>query len=516
MSQKAIHDGINTEMISEGEARFRAFFEASGSGMVIADLEGRILEVNPTFCAMLGYTEEELQGKSFKEFTHPDDLALELSNIQPLLDGAISRYQMAKRYFHKEGYLVWGLLTISVISDEHGQPKYFAGQVQDITARKQVEQALQASERRWRDLFENMRDGWVSTDMGGKFQECNLAYEKMLGYTKEELRHLTYRQLTPERWHTYETMILEEKVIPQGYSGLYEKEYIRKDGTILPVEVNVYLIRDQEGQPIGMWGLARDITARKQAEQDLARYASELERSNEDLQQFAHIASHDLQAPLRMVTSYLQLLKQSYADQLDAEAKTFIRFAVDGAKQMRGLIKGLLDYARVDTHGKDLTMTNAETVLQDVLLRLQYDIEECGASITHGPLPSVLADETQLAQLFQNLIENALKFQSPSAPHSPHVHISVEPRNTHKASEWIFAVQDNGIGIEPQNFERIFKVFQRLHTNEEYVGTGIGLAVCKKIVERHGGRIWVESTPGMGTTFKFTLPEQGYSTVSGD
>jgi light-regulated signal transduction histidine kinase (bacteriophytochrome) len=239
---------------------------------------------------------------------------------------------------------------------------------------------------------------------------------------------------------------------------------------------------------------------RRRAEESLQQHAQELARSNEELQQFAYVASHDLQEPLRMVASYTQLLGRRYKGRLDADADEFIRYAVDGVNRMQRLIQDLLAYSRVGTRGRQLKPCDAERALERATANLDAAIQETRATVLKkGPLPPVLADETQLAQVFQNLIGNALKFHG-DAP--PHVEVTGEPQG----AEVRFAVKDRGIGIDPQYFDRIFIIFQRLHGKEEYPGTGIGLAICKKIVERHGGRIGLESQQGQGTTFWFTLP----------
>ena len=230
----------------------------------------------------------------------------------------------------------------------------------------------------------------------------------------------------------------------------------------------------------------------------------ELKRSNEDLEQFAYVASHDLQEPLRMIRNYLQLLQQRYKTELDPNAHDFINFALDGSKRMNQLIHDLLAYSRVGPHGKELVVTECDQALEDALANLTVAIEESKAEVTRDSLPPVIGDEVQLTQLFQNLIGNAVKFRGEA---TPKVHVGVQ----RTGGEWEFTVRDNGIGIAEQDFQRIFVVFQRLHNREKYPGTGIGLSVCKKIVERHGGRIWVESKPGKGTTFHFTIPALGNS-----
>jgi len=245
--------------------------------------------------------------------------------------------------------------------------------------------------------------------------------------------------------------------------------------------------------------LQREVGERKRAEKALEEKTGELARSNRDLEQFAYVASHDLQEPLRMVTSYVQLLAKRYKTKLDPDADDFIHFAEDGAVRMWRLINDLLTYSRVGIHGKELEPTDCETALRQTLDNLKVAVEENRALVTHDALPTLMADNLQLIQLFQNLIGNAIKFRG-SEP--PRVHVSAS-RN---GNGWIFSVRDNGIGIAPEYAKRIFIIFQRLHSREKYAGTGIGLSICQRIVERHGGHIWVESELGKGATFYFTLP----------
>jgi CheY-like chemotaxis protein/nitrogen-specific signal transduction histidine kinase len=254
----------------------------------------------------------------------------------------------------------------------------------------------------------------------------------------------------------------------------------------------------------------RDISSRREAETQRLERIEELNRSNEELRQFAHVASHDLQEPLRMVSSFTQLLARKYKGQLDAQADEFITYAVDGANRMQQLIEDLLAFSRVGTNGRGLLATPSGQALRRALVNLRAALEESGATVTHDDLPVVLADETQLVQLFQNLVGNAVKYHGRDAPV---VHVSARREG---ANGWRFAVEDNGLGIEPHYFDRIFGLFQRLHTRDEFSGTGIGLAICKKIVERHGGTISVASVPGQGSTFAFTLEgSHGRSTMIG-
>ncbi len=260
---------------------------------------------------------------------------------------------------------------------------------------------------------------------------------------------------------------------------------------------NAYEARDQ-AVAVLIAGQIAGAVANAQSIESLLATQAELARSNEELEQFAYVASHDLQEPLRMVASYVGLLERRYRGRLDSDADDFIEFAVDGARRMQLLLNGLLDLSRVGTRGRELEPTESEAALGDALINLEQAIGEAGAEVSHEPLPTVLGDRMQLTQLFQNLISNAVKFNTSDRPR---VAVSV----SRAGSMWEFAVADNGIGIDPAHFDRIFQVFQRLHTRETYEGTGIGLSVCRKIVERHGGTIRPESAKGQGTTFRFTL-----------
>jgi light-regulated signal transduction histidine kinase (bacteriophytochrome) len=265
------------------------------------------------------------------------------------------------------------------------------------------------------------------------------------------------------------------------------------------VSVNASPLLDDQGTPQGGVAVIRDVTEQNLSRDVMAQQREELERSNRDLEQFAYVSSHDLQEPLRAVSGYCQLLQRRYAAALEPKAVEYIAEAVQGARRMQSLIDGLLAYSRVGRHGHPIAPTSSQAAFDQALVNLHQAIVECGGEITHGQLPVVPADPLQLMQLFQNLIGNALKYRG---ERRPRIHVAAEPGER----EWVFSVRDNGIGIDPRFQERIFVIFQRLHTRQEYPGTGIGLALCKRIVERHGGRIWVESEPGKGSAFFFSLP----------
>jgi PAS domain S-box-containing protein len=369
--------------------------------------------------------------------------------------------------------------------------------------RKQLEgaEALRQSEIRYRRLHETMRDAFLQVDMSGRIVDFNPAYQEMTGYAAEKLRKMREADLIPPQWHTAKTEIIKSQVVPKGRSEVYENEYIHADGRVFPVELRTFLIRDDEQQPMGMWSIVRDISQRKQMEREREKAIIALTQSNEDLKQFAYVASHDLQEPLRMVASYTQLLAERYGDRLDDKAHKFIAYAVDGASRMQALILDLLAFSRVETRAQPFKPIDVQHVLGMAIANLQTLIEETGSLVSTDDLPRVRADESQLTMVFQNLINNGIKFQK--RQHFPHIHVSAHPQN----GGWCFSVRDNGIGIDTKYKDKVFLVFQRLHTRSEYPGTGIGLALCKRIINRHGGKIWFESSPGKGTTFYFTIPD---------
>ena len=339
---------------------------------------------------------------------------------------------------------------------------------------------------------------YLWTPETAKIIQCNQTLATITGYTKEEIiGRPIFDMYHPDC--TEEVKIAFQRFVEKGEVSDAELQLRRKDGTKLEVSLNVSAVRDEQGKILHSRSAWRDNSYRKETQRLLATQAEELARSNAELEQFAYLASHDLQEPLRMVASYTQLLQRRYQGKLDADADEFISYAVDGADRMQRLINDLLNYSRVATHDVEMKPVDCETVLNEALSNLEAAINESGAKVTHERLPTVVGDATQLTQLFQNLVGNAIKFRGTEPPV---VHVSSE--STGDASQ--ICIQDNGVGIEPRFAECIFQAFQRLHSQSAYPGTGIGLALCQKIVERHGGRIWVEPNQGKGSKFWFTLP----------
>ncbi len=648
--------------------------------------------------------------EEYENYVHEEDRKRFVEHVRDSLN---SRKPMNIEYrmVQESGNVIHVHAICESTYDADGKPVVTRGTLQDITALKMDEERLRESEEKYRRLHETMRDAFVRVDMTGRILETNQAYQEMLGYSAEELRSLTYMDLTPEKWHAVEAVIVQDEILSKGFSGVYEKEYRKKDGTMFPVELRTVLIRDENGEPSSMWGAARDITERKRTEAEIqalnrdlearvqertaalekanstlreeivartraeesvaanleatnrlqrigalfigesdlqqvleevveaaialtsadkgniqiidprsnclkivahrgfdqafldfwnrvyegqgschnaleagqrviveditkspifvdtpalqaqlaagvravqstpligrsgkvfgmisthfdsphwpddrtlklldvlvrqttdiierADYEAELKeavrnltRSNQDLEQFGYVASHDLQEPLRTVTGALQMFELDHKGKLGEDSDRLINYAVDGAKKMKSLVADLLTYSRIAAGNNEFIEVDTQSILDQSTSNLKNLIDEKKAEITYDKMPKVVGDSTQLLQVFQNLIGNALKF---GPAEFPKVHISA----LQNGGEWVFSVKDNGIGIEEQYFDRIFVVFQQLEKKDSTHGTGIGLSIVKRVIERHQGRIWVESELGVGSTFYFTIP----------
>ncbi len=370
--------------------------------------------------------------------------------------------------------------------------------------RKRSDAALRESQAQLESLVQSALDAIITVGDEHKILMFNAAAEKMFGCSAAEAVGQPIGRFIPQRFRSAHT----EHVRKFGETGTTKRAMahqdtlmaLRADGGEFPMEASVS--RSRVGARLLFTVIVRDVTEREQAQKKLEEKADELARSNADLEQFAYVASHDLQEPLRMVTSYTQLLAERYRGKLDESADKYIGYASEGAQRMQVLIQDLLAFSRVGRNGVSHGNVDCNAVMLDVLQTLASTVQESGAVVTHAELPAVWANRTQMTQVFQNLIQNAIKFRGKEPPA-----VSVQAEKA--GLRWQFSIRDNGIGIAPEYAENIFVVFQRLHARAEYPGNGIGLAICKKIVERNGGKIWVESQPGSGACFKFTLPCHG-------
>jgi len=448
---------------------------------------------SPRWKEMLGYADTEI-GNTFTEWEsrlHPDDRERALAAVQECLSDKSHSFQLEHRLRHKDGSYRWILSRGVAVMDAAGKPARMAGSSTDLTERRAAEQALSESESKLRAFITNVPAILFSIDAAGiitmaeglGMEALRLVEGGVVGRSVAEL----YGDM-PGVLESVQRAMDGETFVTSMQSGQF------------CYEIAYSPIRDPGGAVTGVIGVARDISDRIRAKEELERTAEELRRSNQDLEQFAYIASHDLQEPLRMVASYTQLLERRYAAQLDDDAREFIAYAVDGARRMQEFITGLLRYSRLGSETRILEEVPLGEAFETAIANLRIAIQESGAAVSAEALPVVRGDPRQLTQLLQNLIGNALKFRKPGQV--PAVRVSAQA----EVDSWRVSVADNGIGLDPRFSERVFTIFQRLHTREEYEGTGLGLAICKRIVQRHGGRIWVESREGEGATFFFTLP----------
>ena len=459
------------------------------------DIEGRYLSVNRAYAHKFGYEPEEMIGMAGKQIVHPDDVEmLMLAEREMLISGKV---EVEARGVRKDGLFFYNQITMVKAYDEQG---IFNGHhcfMKDITERKLTERALQESEFRYRQIVELAEEGIWVIDSNARTTYVNHAMARMLGYEELEMLGRRIFDFMDEQEQQLTSLYMERR--KQGISEKHESKLKSKDGKDVWTYISTSPVMDELGCMLSSCALVYNITDRKEVEQQMLQITEDLKRSNEELEQFAYVASHDLQEPLRAVTSYTQLLAQRYQGNLDAKADKYINHIVDGASRMQQLINDLLAYSRLGSRAQEFEIADCNAAVEQSLCNLQIAIAEKQAVITKDVMPTVMGDEFQLVQLFQNLIGNAIKFCREDVPI---IHIAAIIQD----DEWLFSVRDNGIGIDPEYADRIFLIFGRLHSRREYSGTGIGLAICQRIVERHGGRLWVESQSGEGATFYFTIP----------
>jgi PAS domain S-box-containing protein len=453
------------------------------------------------FYNILGYTPNELKTfELFNEIMHPDDLYSMRNFRQKVLSGHQTSYKC--RIFTRNGEITWWKGTGKPLMDENG----ITGAIitaNNVTSCKRTEVALKESEEKFREIFNKANDMITLVELEenghpGRFLEVNNVATERLGYSRKEMLKMKITEIIPPE---YRSQVAENaNNLKENKHVTFEIVHMTKWGSKIPVEVSTHIFKLRGNEVI--LAISRDSSERKQSEKRLKKLVENLKSSNDELEQFIHCAYHDLQEPLRMVASYTQLIRHRYKDKLDSDANDFINYAVNGAVRMQQIIQDLLEYSSIITNGGEFKPLNLENALNEAILNLNVIIEGNNAEITHDPLPIIIADKGQIVQLFENLIENAIKFKKENEP--PKIHISFY--DDKKNGKHVFKVTDNGIGLESQYAERIFVIFQKLHTLDKYPGNGIGLAVSKRIIERHGGHIWVKSKPQKGATFYFSVP----------
>jgi PAS domain S-box-containing protein len=488
--------------VSEVNELNRKIFEILPVGIITYNSSGQCTSANDTAIAVIGATREQLLNQNFRHIE-----SWQKFGLLKVAEEALTRKTVKSTEIHllsTFGKDVW--LDCRLVPFVFGNEPHLLLMFSDMTKHRKAQEeralALAMSEavKTATETIEGMMDPVMLIDMEGRLTQFNKAFTESLGYGEEVLGTTLTGLVTKEDKGRLNKILRE--CIRKGFISNFESSIVTKDRQPIPALINLKVMKGSEGNPKSLIVTVRDITDRKHTEDKLKELMDRLVLSNKELEQFAYVASHDLQEPLRMVASFTQLLAKRYHGRLDADADEYINYAVEGASRMQRLINDLLMYSRIGSRGKPFEPVDCSSVLGQAVVNLSAAIEETRAVITNDELPTVMADESQFVQLFQNLLINAIKFHG-EVP--PLVHISAEKKDRN----WLFSVHDNGIGIAPEFKERIFVIFQRLHGKEDYPGTGIGLAICKKIVECHGGRIWVESKSGHGATFCFTIPIKG-------
>ena len=484
-----------------------AIVNSSDDAIMAQSVEGIILSWNPAAEKMYGYTAEEVVGKCVSMLS-PAGMADEMVGILGQIKAGkrIQHHETSRRA--KDGSIVQVSLTVSPVHDDAGHVVAASSTARDITGQLRADAQAKLGQKRAaeyaRSLIEASLDPLVTISPEGKITDVNEATVKVTGAPREALVGTDFFDYFTDQ---DQARAGYQQVFAQGSVTDYPLTVRHRDGRLTDVLYNASVYTDAAGHVLGVFAAARDITERKQAEEALARGLRELERrseelarSNAELEVFAYVASHDLAEPIRAISGPVSLLARRYGGQLDERADEYIGFAVDGCRRMQALIEDLLQYSRVGRVEGRRERVDCNRVVATVLTGLSRTVAETETQITVDDLPVVSGEPSQLGQVFQNLISNALKFRAPGV--TPRVYVRAE----RIGSEWRFSVTDNGIGIESRHQDRVFGMFKRLHPRDAYPGTGIGLAICKKIVENHGGRIGIDSAPGGGCRFWFALP----------
>ena len=476
-----------------------AIVDNMADSLVIADPDLVVRDVNPAWIVLTGHSRDEMIGNSIKELLprilKKEEIPIIGQKLEMMLEGNEPE-PFTMTFVHKDGGEVHVAAAIRFVRDENNVPLYSIVNLKDITPIREAEKEI----LKFQKLVERAGSGIGLADLEGNIKYVNKHLLTLLEEDSvEDVRKKKFMDYYPEFMHDrIETEIMPTVMTEGKWTG--ECMLQSTNGSLIPTLENFFLIYDEDGKPMLLADSITDITEIKDAEGKLRKTLMELTRSNQELEQFAYVASHDLQEPLRKIKNFSELFAQKYSGNLDDKADKYISYITGGATRMQNLIQDLLIFSRVSTRGKPFGQTNLNDVLNSAMENLEYSIKKVGATIDHDELPNLNVDRSQMSQVFQNIVGNSLKFHGEEKP-------IIKIRAEEKEEEWLFSVSDNGIGLDMEFAEKIFTVFQRLHGRTEYEGTGIGLAVCKKIIERHKGKIWVESESGKGATFNFTIPK---------
>jgi len=480
--------------LEESEQRFRLALRNAPVSVAVQDRNLRYIWAYNQRTA----SPERIIGKLDEDIFTPEEIARIRPLTKRVLEEDVELHD--QMWFERPDGRIFLDIYWEPMHDDKGQVIGVGSTTVNLTSLKLVEEKLRHSEERYRILHETMRDAFVQVSMDGRIIEFNDSYCQMLGYSPQEMRSLTYKELTPERWHGFEEEIVRSQIIPRGYSNVYEKEFLRKDGTIIPVELRTVLSRDESGRPNAMWAIVREISERKQAEKALKTRTEELEDANKELESFSYSVSHDLRTPLRAIDGFSKMVLGDLEASIDQESKRKLNVIRANTEKMNQLIDALLNLSRLGRQALKPVPLDMKKLFREAWDEIYQSNPDRNVRLVLEELDQAVGDRTLIKQVTLNLLSNAVKYSRNRDP------VAIEIKSARNGDSTVFSVKDNGAGFDMRYYDKLFGVFHRLHTEREFEGTGVGLAVVKRIIHRHGGQVWAEGEVGKGATFYFSLP----------